>query len=179
MTQSDQQPQGVPVATDPDVASAVTELVCATHDIPAAISHAAGQAAQHVIDSWMDGADPRLSQLTPANEAEATYVIASAIAQYPHIRADILAHAGLVDQRNKDAVVALSLLADLDRCQHGRHSIDSCLSCPDGQSAGNPYCRPGAIIGFDYAGRVISMPTNPAEQLDPSAWYGEPQTVTP
>lgn len=26
---------------------------------------------------------------------------------------------------------------DLDRCVHGRHSIDPCFSCPGGQSAGN------------------------------------------
>lgn len=29
--------------------------------------------------------------------------------------------------------------ADLDRCEHGRHSIDSCFDCPEGQSHGNPY----------------------------------------
>lgn len=29
--------------------------------------------------------------------------------------------------------------ADLDRCEHGRHSIDSCFDCPDGESAGNLY----------------------------------------
>jgi hypothetical protein len=29
--------------------------------------------------------------------------------------------------------------ADLDRCEHGRHSIDSCFDCPGGQSHGNPF----------------------------------------
>jgi hypothetical protein len=27
----------------------------------------------------------------------------------------------------------------LDRCEHGRHSIDSCFDCPGGQSHGNPF----------------------------------------
>lgn len=27
--------------------------------------------------------------------------------------------------------------ADLDRCEHGRHSIDSCFDCPGGKSSGN------------------------------------------
>jgi hypothetical protein len=29
--------------------------------------------------------------------------------------------------------------SDLDRCEHGRHSIDSCFDCPGGQSAGNVF----------------------------------------
>jgi hypothetical protein len=29
--------------------------------------------------------------------------------------------------------------ADLDRCEHGRHSIDPCFGCPGGQSLGNKY----------------------------------------
>jgi hypothetical protein len=34
--------------------------------------------------------------------------------------------------------------SDLDRCEHGRHSIDSCYDCPNGQSRGNPYLDPTA-----------------------------------
>jgi hypothetical protein len=33
--------------------------------------------------------------------------------------------------------------SDLDRCIHGRHSIDSCVSCPDGMSAGNRFLAEG------------------------------------
>lgn len=33
---------------------------------------------------------------------------------------------------------------DLDRCEHGRHSIDSCFDCPGGQSLGNLYLDPFA-----------------------------------
>lgn len=31
------------------------------------------------------------------------------------------------------------LASDLDRCEHGRHSTDSCFGCPGGKSAGNPF----------------------------------------
>jgi hypothetical protein len=44
---------------------------------------------------------------------------------------------------------------DLDRCEHGRHSIDSCLMCPDGQSTGNLHLLrlwedPGSIVESPY-----------------------------
>jgi hypothetical protein len=29
--------------------------------------------------------------------------------------------------------------ADLDRCEHGRHSIDPCYGCPNGFNTGNQY----------------------------------------
>lgn len=32
--------------------------------------------------------------------------------------------------------------SDLDRCQHGRHSVDSCFDCPGGQSSGNLFLDP-------------------------------------
>jgi hypothetical protein len=31
--------------------------------------------------------------------------------------------------------------SDLDRCEHGRHSIDSCFDCPHGRSTGNLYLQ--------------------------------------
>lgn len=34
--------------------------------------------------------------------------------------------------------------ADLDRCQHGRHSKDSCYDCPGGKSGGNLFLDPHA-----------------------------------
>lgn len=30
-------------------------------------------------------------------------------------------------------------VADLDRCEHGRHSLDACDGCPGGKSTGNLY----------------------------------------
>jgi hypothetical protein len=35
--------------------------------------------------------------------------------------------------------------ADLDRCQHGRHSIDNCDDCPGGLSLGNKFLGPYEI----------------------------------
>jgi hypothetical protein len=46
-------------------------------------------------------------------------------------------------------------LSDLDRCLHGRHAVDNCLSCPGGWSAGNPYLVDGQRIGTDLYGRPI------------------------
>jgi hypothetical protein len=34
------------------------------------------------------------------------------------------------------------LAEDLDRCIHGRHSIDACLDCPNGKSTGNLFLLP-------------------------------------
>lgn len=31
---------------------------------------------------------------------------------------------------------------DLDRCVHGRHSIDDCFDCPNGKSTGNLFLLP-------------------------------------
>lgn len=52
---------------------------------------------------------------------------------------------------------------DLDRCVHGRHSIDPCLDCPGGQSTGNLFLisgtkyEPGAAvrIGTTVHGEAI------------------------
>ncbi len=49
-------------------------------------------------------------------------------------------------------------LADLDRCPHGRHAADPCLSCPDGQSSGNPYLTPGQRIGTSLYGDPLHAP---------------------
>lgn len=56
--------------------------------------------------------------------------------------------------------------ADLDRCSHGRHSIDDCASCPRGSSEGNLFPERGiertredgtreCCIGTTVAGRTI------------------------
>lgn len=34
---------------------------------------------------------------------------------------------------------------DLDRCEHGRHSIDNCFGCPDGASTGNLFLLGGRV----------------------------------
>jgi hypothetical protein len=77
------------------------------------------------------------------------------------------------------ATRALTILQDLDRCEHGRHASDSCLMCarlhddwPEDarqQSRGNPHVRPGIVIGYDHGGNFIIMP--PADRrADPRNW---------
>lgn len=39
--------------------------------------------------------------------------------------------------------------ADLDRCEHGRHSIDPCVYCPGGWSTGNPFLTNGDLVPED------------------------------
>lgn len=46
-------------------------------------------------------------------------------------------------------------LTDLDRCVHGRHSIDSCFDCPGGWSVGNTFLTNGQRIGTDLYGEPI------------------------
>lgn len=57
------------------------------------------------------------------------------------------------------------LVSDLDRCPHGRHRIDDCLSCP-GESAGNPHLpAPGEVVGYDMGGSPYYVPSG--ERPDP------------
>lgn len=62
-----------------------------------------------------------------------------------------------VGKQHTDDEWAISLLSDLDRCQHGRHHGDECGSCGT-YSLGNPYFRPGEIIGYGRYGDPIVMP---------------------
>lgn len=67
----------------------------------------------------------------------------------------------------------MSTLSDLDRCVHGRHSIDRCLGCPDGVSTGNLFLRNGQRIGTDHGGEPIYV------QTDRVADRQEPPMVDP
>jgi hypothetical protein len=46
-------------------------------------------------------------------------------------------------------------LSDLDRCEHGRHAVDTCVSCPGGWSLGNRCLEPGMRIGTTLYGQPI------------------------
>jgi len=70
---------------------------------------------------------------------------------------------------------AVNLLADLDRCEHGRHAADPCVSCPDGQSTGNIWLEPGQCIGNNRYGHGIYVP-HPNDKRDPAAWRRQPGT---
>lgn len=61
-----------------------------------------------------------------------------------------------------------ALVADLDRCDHGRHQGDDCGDCGV-VSSGNPHLRRGAVIGYDRHGDHIVMPDRD-EKHDPAAW---------
>jgi hypothetical protein len=64
-----------------------------------------------------------------------------------------------------------AVLADLDRCPHGRHEGDACSdgdSC-NGTSAGNPSMPTGVVIGYDRYGDPIVMPSR-ENKHDPRAW---------
>lgn len=64
-----------------------------------------------------------------------------------------------------------TLLADLDRCQHGRHAGDACgpADACTGTSAGNPHLRPGAVIGYGLRRDQIVVP-DPDHKHDVNAW---------
>ncbi len=61
-----------------------------------------------------------------------------------------------------------AVLADLDRCVHGRHEGDVCGDC-GGPSKGNHHLRPGTVIGYDIGGKTIVMPDREYRH-DPEAW---------
>jgi hypothetical protein len=69
------------------------------------------------------------------------------------------------------------VLGDLDRCEHGRHSVDHCYGCPDGQSAGNPFLPVGQQIGYGLHGGTIVVPA-PEDRRRPEAWRVKPNTAT-
>lgn len=78
-------------------------------------------------------------------------------------------------------VRARQLVMDLDRCVHGRHAADECFDCAKRRddvpeqmrrfSRGNPYVRPGVVVGYGRGGQRIVMPAERADQLDASKWY--------
>lgn len=66
----------------------------------------------------------------------------------------------------------MTVLTDLDRCDHGRHEGDDCATC-GGPSRGNPHIRPGQVIGYGLRGRPIVMPHRDVKD-DPKAWRTPP-----
>lgn len=60
--------------------------------------------------------------------------------------------------------------ADLDRCEHGRHSTDSCFDCPGGVSSGNVFLSGQAWTRVAEGVRQVRIGT---------MVHGEPIWVTP
>ncbi|MER5653469.1 hypothetical protein ABT076_10680 [Streptomyces sp. NPDC002131] len=71
-----------------------------------------------------------------------------------------------------DTQALVKILTDLDRCRHGRHEGDPCGPADEctGTSAGNPWLRPGMVIGHDRHGDEIVMPDRDHKH-DPAAWH--------
>ncbi|MFJ4960221.1 hypothetical protein [Streptomyces sp. NPDC088739] len=64
---------------------------------------------------------------------------------------------------------ALRMLDDFDRCAHGRHSLDPCVACPNGQSTGNTFAPPGRRVATDRFGDGYFVPIR-EERDDPKSW---------
>ncbi|WP_405925455.1 hypothetical protein [Streptomyces sp. NBC_00035] len=72
------------------------------------------------------------------------------------------------DARERWAFQMVGILADLDRCRHGRHEGDRCDSC-GGLSTGNPNLGPGRTLGYGVYGSPIVLPTRD-RKTNPAAW---------
>lgn len=71
----------------------------------------------------------------------------------------------------REAALA-AMVADLDRCPHGRHRGDVCSGVRgcDGPSLGNPLLPPGTVLGFDISGRPYVVPERIGARWDVQAW---------
>lgn len=66
--------------------------------------------------------------------------------------------------------LALRLLSDLDRCEHGRHSSDYCWDCGH-MSSGNLLLPPGTVIGHGIHGTHQIVVPDPAQRSSAANWY--------
>ena len=143
--------------TDPTITDLRRELEKARHaliDAQTHASHAEMNAALHCATTVMYS--PLHAKVT------------AAIGQIEHaLKRTEQQSAPTLDSRSSDGPWA-ALVADLDRCMHGRHQGDDCGSC-NGPSKGNHILRPGAVIGYGLYGEAIVMP-NRDHKHDPTAW---------
>lgn len=150
--------------------------------VPAEVVQRIHQAAAAVLSAYQDNPTAtedqlRLDQLRPRTEAEAHESVRMAL-QYASSR-QVLTEAREVDEDLLERYrAAYRILSDLDRCEHGRHSIDRCLMCPGGQSTGN-LCLPAfnQPIGHTVHGAPIVMPDDSMQRSDPRYWIQVPAAV--
>lgn len=62
------------------------------------------------------------------------------------------------------------LIADLDRCEHGRHEGDACGDSCGFESKGNPHMQPGTVIGYSLRKGPLVMPHR-EDKYTLAAWY--------
>ncbi|WP_242890768.1 hypothetical protein [Actinomadura litoris] len=87
----------------------------------------------------------------------------------------------LTDQPPSDSELRrlARIVADLDRCPHGRHEGDTCIGwtgpdtyqggCEGGVSLGNPHLQTGDHLGYAYSASPYVMPER-GRRHDPEAW---------
>lgn len=91
----------------------------------------------------------------------------------------------LVEIDEKDAVIAKlqaeikelksrnggweAMMADLDRCRHGRHEIDPCAFCPPSGNTGNPHLKEGDVIGYTVYAKPMKVPAV-EDRIHPGKW---------
>jgi len=149
--------------TDPTITDLRRELEKARHALIDTQSHLAAHAQMNAalhcapevfysplhakVTAAIAGVEHALARTQPAMTAEAKLPPAEDVAQF------------------------VTILTDLDRCQHGRHHGDPCgpADACTGASAGNPHLPPGTVIGYGLRGERIIMPERDYKH-DPAAW---------
>lgn len=151
--------------TDPVITDLRRELEKARHSLVAAQSHLAAHAEMNAA----------LHCATAVMHSPLHAVVTASIQQIEHAltRTEPVIVPTL-DHRSAEGSWA-ALVADLDRCQHGRHQGDACgpADACTGTSAGNPHLRPGTVIGYGLRGDRIIMPLRD-DKHDPAAWRTAP-----
>jgi hypothetical protein len=159
--------------TDPTVTDLRRELEKAREALTAAETHLARHAE---MNAALHCAERVMYSPLHAKVATAMHGVDHALARTePDPEDDAASEAS----RRRDRGL-LAVLADLDRCQHGRHQGDACgpADACTGSSAGNPHLRPGQVIGYSLRGAPIVMPDRDHKH-DPTAWRVTPAAEEP
>ncbi|MEU8902150.1 hypothetical protein [Streptomyces mirabilis] len=147
--------------TDPTITDLRRELEKARHALIDAQSHLASHAEMNAA----------LHCATTVMYSPLHAKVTAAIGQIEHA----LTRTEPNGEQHEDYITRLiaGILADLDRCEHGRHTADSCDGCPQGHSAGNPHLTVGQQIGYGVRGDGIYVP-HPDDRWVPEAWRSQP-----
>ncbi|MET9729727.1 hypothetical protein ABZZ79_03370 [Streptomyces sp. NPDC006458] len=124
------------------------------------------QQALHLQRIWLEGGPPPLG--TPVSRWWDARLAELRAALTPPQDAVSQAGDSLPTVQDRWVLRLLSVLSDLDRCEHGRHEGDPCESC-GGSSAGNPHVGPDRVIGYGRYGTPLVLPTR-GSKTDPAAW---------
>lgn len=166
--QPKKQPKEPTAVTDPIITDLRRELEKARHALIDAQTHLAAHsemnAALHCATTVMYS--PLHAKVTAAIQQTEHALLRTEQANVPTL-----------DYRTPEGAF-VALVADLDRCMHGRHEGDNCGSCPEGVSLGNPHMPVGEVIGYGLRGAQIVMPGRD-DKHDPAAWRATPTSEEP